>query len=207
MAKHDVKKIYSDADGVCLNWLSGFIQFMDREGHAAMHDQPKNFSMVDIFPTIEKPWELIADYHRSEFYDVIRAYADAKEAFKHLKANGAEIVIVTSCGDEPEIMRSRDATVEREFGSDVSDIIYLPYGSSKYEKLKSLPPGVFIDDQPQIALEGAQAGHHAILRDRSYNINEHHIDYHRVENMQVWAQRLTNAYDITRNLQESELTP
>lgn len=201
--KHDVLKVYSDADGVCMNWLQGFIDYMDTCGHSALSDQPKNFSMVDIFPSLEKPWEMIAGYHASEIYRNIRSYDDAKLAFRKIQQLGGDVTIVSSCGKEPHVTESRNAHIEAEFGTSVSDVILLDYAASKYDTLKQLPSGLFIEDQVKIAVEGARAGHRALLRDRSYNVDEHHPDVHRIYNMADVPRAIENSLDWQKMEQES----
>lgn len=160
---------YCDADGVCLDWLTQFINFCESKGHIALHDQPENFSMVDIFPTLKQPWKLIEEYQQSEFYAQIKAYDDAKLAFAEAKEAGVDIIIVTSCGKDDYVVQCRKKTVEQEFNGVVSDIRFLDYGASKLKELKKYRSGVFMDDQEAIALEGRDAGHHSLLRCRSYN--------------------------------------
>ena len=169
--KSDNPILYSDADGVILDWLSGFIDYCASIKHIALHKEPTRFDMQDIFPKLEKPWELIHDYQASEFYHNMKSYQDAREALQRTKDMGVSNIIVTSCGDTSDIMNSRNATIEREFSGCVDNIIYLPYGSSKLEILKKLKPGVFIDDQEKIAIEGLKAGHDSFLKKQSYNIN------------------------------------
>jgi len=188
--KHDVLTVYSDADGVCINWLQGFIDYMDTIGFTAEHDRPTLFAMNDIFLNVAKPWEYIHDYQTSEIYRNIRSYDDAKLAFRKIEQLGGEVVIVSSCGKDKKIVESRMHQIESEFGTSVKDVILLDLGASKLETLKQLPSGIFIDDQGKIALEGAQSGHRAIIRNQSYNINEHHPDVHRIHNMAKISQAI-----------------
>jgi len=179
----DAPIIYTDADGVIFNWLDGFIEYCASVGHQAISNEPSYFNMTDIFPSLDKPWTLIDAYQASDFYHNIKAYEDARALLKKAKGLGAKIVIVTSCGDTEDIITSRNKSVDREFERCVDDIIYLPLASSKKDTLIKLPSGIFIDDQSKMAIEGAEAGHLSILRDRSYNINDHNDAYSRITNM------------------------
>lgn len=193
--KHDILKLYSDADGVCINWLQGFIDYMHSIGIAAEHEQPNVFSMTDIFPTLEKPWEHIHDYQLSDIYRNIRAYDDAKLAFRKIEQLGGEVIIVSSCGKDKKVIESRMHQIESEFGSSVKDVILLDYASPKLDTLKQLPSGIFIDDQGKIAIEGAQAGHRSLIRNQSYNINEHHPDVYRIHNMAKVSQAIEESLE------------
>lgn len=206
-SKHDILKVYSDADGVCMNWLQGFIDYMETQGHVAVSDQPVNFSMVDIFPSIDKPWEMIADYQASDIYRNIRSYDDAKLAFRKIEQLGGEITIVSSCGKDPRVIEARMAHLEAEFGSSVKEVILLDYAASKHDTLKQLPSGIFIEDQGKIAIEGAQAGHRALLRNRSYNVTEHHPDVHRIHNMAEVSLAIENSLKWRKMEKDSQFSP
>ncbi|MCF2903275.1 hypothetical protein L1267_23180 [Pseudoalteromonas sp. OFAV1] len=180
---NDKTYIYTDGDGVCLDWLSGFINFCKNEGHIALHKEPERFDMCDIFPSLINPSELIDSFQKSIFYDQIEAYSDAIEAFEIAKMKGANITMITSCGESRHVINSRKRTVQRELAGLIDDIIFLPLGASKLSTLKKLPSGIFIEDQPKLALEGVAAGHLSILKSQSYNLNFSHDAVTRVNDL------------------------
>lgn len=175
------KVIISDIDGVAIDWLQGFINYMESTHKIfALHDKPSQFGMNDIFPGVAKPWEFILDYQHSEFYLNLDAYEDAQKSFKALHNNGFKIILLSSCGDSDFITKARTENIEDKFGDCIEELIMLPYASSKTEALLKLPQGAFIEDQMKVAIEGVQTGKTTFIRNMPYNVNDHHDQVTRI---------------------------
>lgn len=187
----------SDVDGVLMDWLGGFIKYMASIGHTALHDQPTEFSMVDIFPTCEKPWVHIMDYQHSAFYCEIKAYSDAINVYKNLHDSGVEVIFVTSCGDTDLIKQVRTQVLNAELGGKFSSIHFLPLGADKTELLKSFEAGVFIDDQMKVAMNGLAGGHTCLLKDMPYNQYDHDEEVTRISNFE----ELYELFGLTEQLE------
>lgn len=170
--------LLSDLDGVYVDWTTGFTKYMASIGHIAKHANPTVFTMQDIFPQLEKPWLHIRDYQQSEFYAKVKPYDGALEAYKEVKANGIEIIAITSCGLEPETVRMRKEFVAAQ--GVFSDLFMLDMGASKTDVLKKFSNAAFIDDQEHVALEGVNAGHLSLLKTMPYNIDVKHHKLSRV---------------------------
>lgn len=163
------KLLLSDLDGVYVDWASGFVRYMESIGYDAPHSNPTVFTMTDIFPMLDKPWLHIKDYQQSHFYSELKPYAGAKEAYQEMASAGVKIIAVTSCGLERETVRMRMEFIESQ--GFFSDAILLELGASKQEVLETFENAAFIDDQPHVAFEGAEAGHIALLKSMPYNLD------------------------------------
>tara|TARA_R110001583_G_scaffold161109_1_gene313010 strand:- start:2822 stop:3493 length:672 start_codon:yes stop_codon:yes gene_type:complete len=173
------KLLLSDLDGVYVDWAKGFVRYMASIGHIAPHSNPTVFSMVDIFPQLEKPWIHIKDYQQSEFYSQIAPYAGAREAYQDMADAGIKIIAVSSCGLEAETVRMRTEFIEAE--GFFSDMILLDLGASKQGVLETFTDAAFIDDQPHVAYEGLEAGHIALLKTMPYNLTANVQDMIRID--------------------------
>jgi hypothetical protein len=174
------KKFFlSDLDGVYMNWTQGFVHYMASLGHVALHADPTQFAMGDIFPTVEKPHLHIVDYQHSDFYRDIQPYAEMKEAYKAIHAQGdVGIIAITSCGTQDQVVAHRETQLAREGIFD--DLIILELGASKEDVLKKFKPSVFIEDQLVVAQQGLSAGHTTLLKDMPYNRGETPHGIHRI---------------------------
>lgn len=170
----------SDIDGVVVDWLDGFIKYCESIGHKALHSNPIEFSMTDIFPTLERPWEHIMDYQHTKFYQELKAYPDAVAVYNKLYDMGVKIVFVTSCGTTPEIIDARTNMMNSTFNGKFETIEFLELGASKVDILKKYPTATFIDDQMKVALEGVESGHHSFVKNMSYNTNDHNENVERL---------------------------
>lgn len=165
--------LLTDLDGVSIDWLKGFVNYMEHElGHKAEHLSPKHFSMIDIFPEIEKPYLHIKDYQHTNHYRDVEAYHGAYDAYKTLKEMGVGVIAVTSCGEEKKIQENRLYNLEKNFPDIFDDIHLLGLGADKTDILSKYDSSRFIDDQIGNVISGVQTGHKSYLWDMSYNKEE-----------------------------------
>ena len=162
--------LLTDLDGVSIDWLKGFVNYMEHElGHKAEHLKPKHFSMIDIFPEIEKPYLHIKDYQHTDHYREVESYKGSYEAYKTLKEMGVSVIAVTSCGEEKKIQENRLYNLEKNFPDIFDDIHLLDLGADKTQVLSKYDNSRFIDDQLGNVLSGVKTGHKSYLWDMSYN--------------------------------------
>lgn len=186
--------LLTDLDGVSLNWLDGFCRYMENvQGHQAIHQSPENFSMIDIFPELEKPYVHITDYHHSEFYRDIKPYTGSIDGYETLRDMGVEIIAITSCGEEKKVQDYRMGHIDKYFGHVIDDAILLPLGVSKEEALSKFDNSVFIDDQMINAIAGAKTNHDSFIWDMSYNKKEEQpLDVKRAYNWDCLVEHFSN---------------
>jgi hypothetical protein len=165
--------LLTDLDGVSVDWLSGFAKFMELElGHKAEHLNPLNFTMIDIFPNLEKPYVHVRDYQHTDYYKNAPAYVGAYESYKVLKDMGVNIVAVTSCGTDKKIKENRIYNLESNFPNIFDEVHMLEIGEDKSKILSNYRSSKFIDDQIANVIAGSKTGHESYLWDMSYNTKE-----------------------------------
>lgn len=197
--------LLSDVDGVAIDWLQGYINFNAEHGHYALHNQPSDFAMRDIFPTLEKPWERIMEYQNSHHYTNLKAYDDTKQAYSKIHELGAKIIFISSCGTTDFIKKARIDTLNRELEGKFDDIIMLEIGASKLDVLKKFPSSVWIEDQMKFAIEGAIAGHRSFLRNMPYNKMDSHPKVNRLSAMNTLMKHFQKSRDLEKECTGIEL--
>jgi hypothetical protein len=156
-----------DIDGVFFNWARGFCQYMASIGFESLHDNPTKFTMTDIFPQLEKPWEHIMDFQHSPFYRGLETYPEIEKALYRVKALGVNIIAVSSCGTTEVIQRVRREDLAKY--NLFNDVVMLDLGAAKTEVLAQYPRAVFVDDQIEVAAQGMESGHISFVADMPYN--------------------------------------
>tara|TARA_Y100000310_G_scaffold330508_1_gene402293 strand:- start:559 stop:1152 length:594 start_codon:yes stop_codon:yes gene_type:complete len=169
----NIMQINSDADGVCLDFSSGFHHFMLSEfGLITSSQEPINFNYSDCYPTVNSLMPMIKDFVNSrDYFSQIKAYPCALEAFKKYKSDiGGNIRIITSCGTSTETKEARELCIEREFPGLISDIIFCDFGACKSDVVNSLPGSIFMDDLADVCSKvRSKSDHSVFLINRKYN--------------------------------------
>lgn len=163
--------IYSDVDGVVLNFSAGFYAFMAAEfGVLATEPEPMNFDYSDVFRDIDMPAKHIKKFIcESEFFASLPPYADSFDAISLLSSAGVVVNFITSikCSSHSEAARTNN--LNKLFLAP-QKITCLDLSACKSDALRSLPPGVFVDDQPSVCERVAELNLHKVfLMDRRYN--------------------------------------
>lgn len=164
--------LHTDADGVVLDFSSTFHRFMKEVyGFHTRVNEPRDFFFRDAYPMIDDitPY-LISFFEDYDYFSQIKAYPEAQRVLAVLKDMGAAITIVTSCGHTNVTKQGRLDCIEREFGGIIEDVVILPTGKTKESVLKTLPKGVFVDDQIHMCESALLHTEHDIyLHHRRYN--------------------------------------
>lgn len=163
--------LYSDVDGVVLNFSAGFYAFMAAEfGAIATAPEPTNFDYSDVFNGIDTPSKHIKRFiNESEFFASLPPYIDAFNAINSLANAGVMIHFITSIKHSEYAEMARVNNLNKLFSSP-KKITCLDLLTCKSDTLRSLPPGVFIDDQPLVCERVAELNLHKVfLMDRRYN--------------------------------------
>lgn len=167
------KILNTDADGVCLDFTSGFYQFMLKEfNHKNEVDEPFCFGYSDAFPGVKNRLDLVRDFVQSrDYFSQIKAYPDAINSLENIKKSGAFIRIVTSCGKSKETKDAREECISRELTGIIDDLIFVDYGSCKSDIINSLPPSIFVDDLFETCKKINIKKHKSFLFSRNYNLS------------------------------------
>lgn len=167
-----------DADGVLLNYLSGFFGYVRSRGfHVACEpEEVTDWSCSNAFPgwSSEEIYRQIEDFSVQPEFARIPAIDGAVEAIRSIKADlgNVDVVAITSAGKSDETIRLRRKNLEM-FPFD--DIHVLPLGASKQEHLALLPAGsVFVDDLYKHVQSAENVGVTGVLFRQSYNVADSH---------------------------------
>lgn len=169
-----VKILNTDADGVCLDFTSGFYQFMLKEfDHRSEVEEPFCFGYSDAFPGVKNRLDLVRDFVQSrDYFSQIKAYPDAIHSLENIKKTGAFIRIVTSCGKSKETKDAREECINRELSGIVDDLIFVDYGVCKSDIINSLSPSFFVDDLFETCEKIDIKKHKSFLFNRNYNLSK-----------------------------------
>ena len=168
------KIILTDCDGVLLNWLDTFIEYMKDEGFTVHTKEPSQYDLGNFFkiplPEIYKRIQLFNDGHWR--FGTLQSYDDVQESISVLASLGYSFVAVTSCSDLDQVADLRKANLYNVFGDVFEEVHCIGIHNNKRAVLENYEPTFWIEDRFSHALEGAKAGHKAILLDQPWNINE-----------------------------------
>jgi len=178
MAVNDKVVLGLDADGVLLNYLSGFFAYVRSKGlHVACEpEEVTDWSCSNAFPdwSAEEIYRQIEDFSVQPEFAHIPPIPGAVEAIRGIKEDlgNVEVIAITSAGKSDETIRLRRKNLEL-FPFD--DIHVLPLGASKQEHLALLPAGsVFVDDLFKHVQSAEKVGVTGILFRQSYNVADSH---------------------------------
>lgn len=188
------RRILLDADGVLLNWFGGFAAFASRTLDIELDPATlRSYSMTAwLGEHGHRAGELIVAFNGSaeHGFDRLQALPGAVEAVAALREAGFELHVITSCTDDPEVMRLREQNLRDIFGDAFESVICLPMNADKEAVLAAHPPSVWIDDHWPNLDAGRAAGHHAVIFHAPYNAaraDEGPDDYPRLHD---WASLL-----------------
>lgn len=181
-----MSRIVTDIDGVCLDYVEGFIEWVEEEYGWTINPQSERdtYNMSSWFHKAEP----IADNTRGmhfkfmnteEFIRLITEFnnyprclkpiKDSQEALAALKAQGHTIIALSSFGGSHATQEFRKAYLRVLFPGVFDDIILLDLGACKKEALAELNADYFIEDHKDHAETGAGLGIFTFLIRTSYN--------------------------------------
>lgn len=107
----------------------------------------------------------------------------AAEVLPRLKKAGCQFVAITATIDSKENHTRRFNNLYRAFGFPFIPVYLTGLGQSKERWLKTFDPTIWVEDNFEHAVNGAEAcGHQSIIIDRTYNSMKSHPLVHRVRN-------------------------
>lgn len=186
-----------DVDGILLRWVDGFKEFVQDKSYRLSTEYPPDESMMGWICQsngVAIPWSelecLICAFNDSKKFSDLKPYEDAQLALSKLKqTHSCTIVAISSCGTSST--QSRKDNLTRYFTGLVDDVVCLPLGSSKLQTLKNYQPSVWIDDNIQNVIDGANVGHDAILFERPWT---KHVQYPSLQRIASWDDIMTKFF-------------
>ena len=183
------RKILTDIDGVILNWLDGWTAWMDKEGYKVVNeDEYKQSLRYDIDQELAD--RLVKTFNESAWMGFLKPLRDAVPVIDDMLCEHYHFEAITSLSTDHWAGELRRMNLERFFGrSAFRRVRCIGTGADKDDILREYERGHWwIEDKPENALAGLEAGHRPILIDHSYNRWFSHPDIPRAENFkQVWT--------------------
>ena len=174
------KKILTDVDGVLVNWEDAFTSWMSKRNYSVV--QPKVYNQYTRYGiTKEESDALVTQFNDCAWIGWLRPLRDSVEVIPDLVKAGFNIECITSLSTDYYAGQLRKYNLKEHFGNNIGKVICLEQGGDKDDILKSYEPGHWwIEDKPQNAEAGLNAGHKVILINHHYNENYTNPDIFRV---------------------------
>ena len=166
-----MRKIITDCDGVLVDWMSTFHEWMTNEGHTRIGDSYELDERYDV------PKETADSYLR--YFNMsaeIEWLPPLRDSIKYVKKlheeNGFTFHCITALGRNKKSHRLRERNLKRLFGDSVfSQIDCVARGRNKrpyLEKYKDTDT-VWIEDSVKLAIEGHELGLRSFLINHDHN--------------------------------------
>jgi 5'(3')-deoxyribonucleotidase len=175
-----------DVDGVLLDWLGGFEQYLLKQApelhrdFSDLHDAQNLEQLLGMSTNQMEDW--INQFHHAPEFEFLSPLPGAQAALRTL-APWVTMVCITASGRSPDSERMRKANLKEVFG-DVFEEVWCTDGSVEKPKyLHKYPEGYWVEDTMNNAIMGVKAGHMSFLMDAIYNKHAHHDQVRRVSNM------------------------
>jgi len=182
--KLNEKLILVDCDGVLLDWEYGFDCWMKEHGYTKLHSE--KYELEECYG-IEKAEmkALIRHFNESAWMCCLPPLRDAVKYIRKLYEEGGYIFhCITSLSKDPYAKQLRVKNLEAVFGEGVFEkVTCLDTGADKDEALAEYKDTgcVWVEDKPENAVVGANAGLDAYLIEHVHNKDFEHEDVTKIE--------------------------
>ena len=181
-------EILTDCDGVLLNWLTAFDEWMHRNGKIKIangYNVGLNYGL-----TKEDGKDLCSFFNKSAAIGWLPPFRDSIKYVRKLHEEvGATFSVITSLSTDMHAQKLREINLENTFGKTaISSLHCLPCGADKDEALqKHYNSGkVWIEDKTINANLGAEMGLNTFLMVHPYNEND--TVHHNVTKVHSWKE-------------------
>lgn len=188
------RKILADVDGVLLDWESAFDAWMAERGYKIVDSKIYKQSIRYMLDQ-DLADQLVKQFNESAWMGFLKPLRDSVEALDRLASEHWHIECITSLSTDYWAGKLREMNLERWFGrQSIRRVRCLETGADKDEILKEYKNSHFwIEDKPENAIAGLNAGHKPILIDHPYNRDFHHPDIFRAHNWKEVVTHIKNA--------------
>lgn len=162
--------IIFDCDDVLLDWQEGFRRWMGTL--QGIHLDPAGPQSWDMDVWVGQPaTPFVERFNASHTFGSLHPCAGAKSAVARFYAAGHDLHVITSCSDDPIVIRRREQNLDCVFCDVFSSITCLPLGGTKYSTLMRFPRGsAWIEDNYVHACDGWLIGHDTWMLRRNHNV-------------------------------------
>jgi FMN phosphatase YigB (HAD superfamily) len=167
-----MKYLLTDVDGVLLDWLSSFKEFIVAKGLQTRPGEPHDWKLEHWIrgATQRSITDLVIEFNETPAFGKLKPYGDALTYLKVFCSKGYKIVAITACSSEPQVAKARIDNLNNCFGSNIFTAIHcLDLGCGKADVLDLYPPSIWVEDRWEYAIAGANIGHRTFIIDRPHN--------------------------------------
>lgn len=186
------KLILTDCDGVMLDWMYSFDQWMRRHGYRVHHEDEYDIGKKYEVGFADKK-KLTRMFNESAS---IRKLPPLRDAIKYIRKlheeHGYIFHVITSLSDDEYAQHLRTKNLCETFGHTVFEkYVYLDCGADKDEALSKYKGSEcwWIEDKPENALAGSLQGLRPLLMAHEHNIDA--TTYQRVQNWKEIYETIT----------------
>jgi beta-phosphoglucomutase-like phosphatase (HAD superfamily) len=173
--------ILTDVDGVLLEWEPAFTKWMNSKGYEVkkegVYKQSTRFGIEQALSD-----SLTNRFNESAWMGYLKPIPGAVKWLERFEDEGYTFECLTSQSEDIYAGYLRKYNLEMLFGKVITECTCIATGSDKDEHLKNWAPGHWwIEDKPQNAIAGLEAGHKPILITQPYNKDFEHEGIERAD--------------------------
>lgn len=155
------KLILTDIDGVVLDWLGSFYNYLT-DMNIAYNDSILE-NLID---------QHVEKFQKSSYYFGCLKTCKKSEIFlKKIHRLDYRIIAITACGTDDIIKNFRKNNLYQHFGNLFDDILFVNVHDSKQPYLQNFESAIWIEDNYHHYLTGLNCGHKSFLIKHPYNEN------------------------------------
>lgn len=167
------KIILTDADGVLVEWNTGFANWMTAKGYPQKPNTETEYSMaIRHGISTHEAHEFIKEFNEGPAISDLKPFADSIPFVNKIANLGFRFIVVTSISSHPNAKFYRTQNLKSLFGDVFDDIHCIEMGASKANILLEnwADTGYFwIEDHMRQAEAGWEAGLKTVLINHPYN--------------------------------------
>jgi hypothetical protein len=181
------KVVLTDADGVLLDWEWAFSIWMQERGYTLTSDNKKSYLLHHHYRELKEKdvKKVVKTFNESAAVGFLPALRDATYYVKRLhEEHGYQFRVITSLSLDQNAGKLREMNLYKLFGNAIESVICLDTGADKDAALESYrDSGMWwIEDKPENAVVGYQAGLRSLLVEHGHNMNFRHEGVTTVKN-------------------------
>lgn len=173
------KLILTDCDGVLLDWVYSFDQWMARHGYRKQRSDVYDLAKAYGIDKAESK-RLVRMFNESANIAYLPPFRDAIKYIRKLhEEHGFVFHAITSLSTDPFAVRAREENLKRLFGETAFEkILCLDTGADKDGALEPYRDSycVWVEDKPENAEVGHRLGLDSILIEHDHNLDFEHPD-------------------------------
>ncbi len=167
------KVIITDCDGVLLNWIDAFHEYMTLEGYK--RGESNSYDMSSVYPDLDKPesFTIVDRFNQSANIAFLEPLRDSVHYVKKLhEEHGYVFHLITSMTNDQYAQHLRIKNLIEVFGPSVfENYVFLDCGADKDEALYKYKDTEcwWIEDKIANAEEGEKVGLRSLLMNHDHN--------------------------------------